>query len=403
MNNRNERKDTKENPPIKKPSHNIFDGMSINIQSRDQETGWCYKNGGRPAYGYQIIHLNRGTNSKGKPIIKSIWGLHPENAKLARMIIIELYLHREMSYKDICEYLNGKNIAGPANKPWRIPTIVEMLRETRLEQYAGMAFWNKETRHSPGRFNPQNEWIKVVDAHPAIISLQELDVVLDRKKRAQNKAGTGKTIKSPYLFTGTNLEEQPMFVCAQCGGNIIGYRSSSRNWTKYICGPSRYKGEALCPNRFMVDQNWLEDTIVELIDKKYPAPYSLNEIVHQVQNDINAVYKGYHDILNNLSRVKNQLENEAQELTDADLLMKINKLESKIRSLKNNPPRALPTGKNNILQFSASFSATFYKADISHRKQLVRYFVRDLEMDPVNKEIRVTLYPDNIVHSICVD
>ncbi|MDD2498278.1 MAG: recombinase family protein [Desulfitobacteriaceae bacterium] len=53
-------------------SYNVTRGMSGNIKNRDSETGWCYKNGGRAPYGYQIVHLNRGTNSKGKPIIKSI-------------------------------------------------------------------------------------------------------------------------------------------------------------------------------------------------------------------------------------------------------------------------------------------------------------------------------------------
>ncbi len=411
-------RETKDDAQIKNTSHNVFKGMSVNIKNRDQETGWCYKNGGRPAYGYQIIHLDRGTNSKGRPITKSIWELHPENSKRARMIIIDLYLNQEMSYKNIRDYLNKNSVPCPTGKPWTSPTIVEMLRDNRLEQYAGMAYWNKENRHTIGRFNPKEEWIKVENAHPAIISPQELENLLYRKTRAQNNASTGRTTKSPYLFTGNNLEDQPMFVCAACGGSIIGYRSSSTNWKKYICGPSRYKGEAACPYKFLVNQEWLENTIVNLINGRYSTSEHLNEITRQVYKDLNAVSKGYHDVLNNLARVKANLATQQQELLDTiktgchpsdiakestDIQIKIDNLELKMKSLKSNPPRDLAFENNKIIRFSTQFSSTFENASIPERRILIRTFIKGLEMDPEKKEIRVTFYPDSIVHSIGVE
>jgi ribosome-associated translation inhibitor RaiA len=408
----------KNNVQIKNPSQNIFQGMSLNIKNRDQETGWCYKNGGRPAYGYQIIHLDRGTNLKGRPVTKSIWQLHPENAKQARMIIIDLYLDQEMSYKRIRDYLNENNVPCPTGKPWTSPTIVEILRDNRLEQYAGIAYWNKENRHTRGRFNPKDKWIKVENAHPPIISLQELENLLYRKTRAQNNASIGKTTKSPYIFTGNNLEDQPMFVCAACGGNIIGYRSSSTNWKKYICGPSRYKGEAACPYKFMVNQEWLENTIVNAIDNRYSTPEHLNETARQVQEDLNAILKGYHDVLNNLARVEASLEKEQQILLDTvktdynttdidkvsnNLYSQINKIKSKITFLKSNPPRDLTNANSRIIRFSTPFSSTYANAAITERRILIRTFIKGLEMDPQKKVIRITFYPDSIVHTIGVE
>ncbi|RJQ24716.1 MAG: recombinase family protein [Peptococcaceae bacterium] len=186
-------------------SYNVMRGMSGNIKNRDPETGWCYKNGGRSPYGYIITHLNRGTNSKGKPIIKSIWELHPEHAKIAKIIIVDLYTKEEMSYQKIRNYLNNNNITGPEGKPWGISTIVEMLRDNRLQQYAGIAFWNKENRQTVGtRFKPREEWIQVDNAHPAIITQEELEQALQRKTRARKNATIGRTNESPYLFTGKN-------------------------------------------------------------------------------------------------------------------------------------------------------------------------------------------------------
>ena len=43
------------------------------MQTRDAETGWCYKNGGQPLFGYKTARLVRGEERRGRPIIKSIW------------------------------------------------------------------------------------------------------------------------------------------------------------------------------------------------------------------------------------------------------------------------------------------------------------------------------------------
>jgi len=50
-------------------------GCRANAQTRDPETGWCYKNGGQPLWGYRAVQLHRGEEKKGRPIIKSIWVL----------------------------------------------------------------------------------------------------------------------------------------------------------------------------------------------------------------------------------------------------------------------------------------------------------------------------------------
>ena len=48
-------------------------GCKANVQTRDPETGWCYKNGGQPLWGYRSETLQRGEERRGRPIYKSIW------------------------------------------------------------------------------------------------------------------------------------------------------------------------------------------------------------------------------------------------------------------------------------------------------------------------------------------
>jgi len=50
-------------------------GCRANVQTRDPETGWCYKNGGQPLWGYRSEQLVRGEEKRGRPIVKSIWVL----------------------------------------------------------------------------------------------------------------------------------------------------------------------------------------------------------------------------------------------------------------------------------------------------------------------------------------
>lgn len=399
-------------------SYNVIRGMSGNIKNRDSETGWCYKNGGRPAYGYQIIHLNRGTNSKGKPITKSIWDLHPDNAAIARMIIVDLFIGKEMAYEKMRDYLNTHNIPNSKGKPWGTSTLVEMLRDNRLEEYAGTAYWNKEDRHTSGtRFKPRDEWVRMDNAHPAIITPEELELALERKARAKNNSTAGRTIESPYLFTGKNLEDQTMFICTNCGGNVIGYRSSTRSWRKYICGPRRYKGEAGCSSDFMVDQDRLETQVVNEIKKRYTEPERIEEIVKKVQDDINTGFKEYHQTIKDLLKQKASLETQLQRLLDAvkaginptaiakevnDLNEKVNSLEMKISFLKNNPPKNLVYEEDEIRQFFTNFTTVFENATIPERRKLIRTFVRHLELDPINKVVKVEFYPDHVVHSIGV-
>jgi hypothetical protein len=47
-------------------------GCRANVQTRDPETGWCFKNGGQPLFGYRAERLQRGEVKRGRPLVKII-------------------------------------------------------------------------------------------------------------------------------------------------------------------------------------------------------------------------------------------------------------------------------------------------------------------------------------------
>lgn len=159
-----------------------FKGMEQNAQTRDQVTGWCFKNGGRAPFGYRPIHVIRGQDSRGKDIIKTLWEINEEAAAVMRFIYVSCRLE-SMSYKSIHTEINRRKMIGPTpGRPWTISSIIEMMREDRILQYAGIYFWNKEDHKTPGkRFKDKVEWIRVDNAHPAIISLEEAESVIKNK------------------------------------------------------------------------------------------------------------------------------------------------------------------------------------------------------------------------------
>lgn len=136
-----------------------------------------------------------------------------------------------------------------------------------MEQYAGIAHWNKIERNTGRKYKPKLEWVTVHNAHPAIITEEELEAALERKKCNRSGAPAGATKDSKHLLTGLNFEGSPLFSCGGCGGNVIGYGNSTRNWRKYICGVNRMKGEIACISDWKVDAAWLEQKLVEENDQ----------------------------------------------------------------------------------------------------------------------------------------
>lgn len=262
-------------------------GMSNNIQVRDMQIGWCYKNGGIPPYGYLTMYVQRGQDSSGKQIMKSSWDIDPETAPIIREMIVELFTQRQMSYGQIRDNLNNRGIKSPKGGYWCEGTIATMLREHRLETYTGVAIWNKQiSKNNNAAYKPRKDWVITENAHPAIITKEEFMAALDRKKMNQHLAPAGATRRSDFLFTGTNFEGNPIFSCGHCGANVIGYNNSSNRWKKYICGANRTKGKIACTNDWKIDQVWLEQKIVAAIEEQYTTPEKIDEIAKNILSSV---------------------------------------------------------------------------------------------------------------------
>ena len=264
--------------------------MSENASRRDPETGYSYKNGGRAPYGYMLNRVYIGKDSRGKEKHKLLWEINPETSPILRKIVVDWRIGEGLSYKKIRDRLNEElNIPGPEGKPWGTSTLVEMLRENRLWQYTGIYYWNKEDHKTPGkRYKDKSEWIEVSNAHPAILTVEEVEAALAISKSRQPRTPAARSYDSPWMLTGLNLEGKSFFTCNECGGNLIGVRDSSRHIGNYCCGTHYYKGNVACTNNIRLRRTTIEKQLLDHIERLFGTQEAIDDLVKGLNQKVNS-------------------------------------------------------------------------------------------------------------------
>ena len=236
-------------------------GCRANAQTRDAETGWCYKNGGQPLWGYRSEQLIRGEEKKGRPIIKSIWVL--DESVVAGRPVHEWIRHclAEMAAKGAAldalrDFCNQNGIPARRKQYWSISTWHALLQPHSLLQFCGYGVWNVHRKN--GSIRPASEWLIVENAHPAIITEEEARAIAAHRRssaRKQFDTGYGKSRESRYLLSGG------LFKCGRCGANMIGFRTSAGSY--YVCGSQPYRRGMGCGPGVYVPQEGIEAEVAE--------------------------------------------------------------------------------------------------------------------------------------------
>ncbi len=235
-------------------------GCRSNVQTRDLETGWCYKNGGQPLFGYKSVQFQRGEEKKGRPIIKSIW--MPDDTLVNGRPMHEwareclLMAAKGASLDQLRDFCNANEIPARRKRYWSQGTWNSLLQPAVLMKYCGHEVWNVHRKNGTKR--PPEEWVVVEGAHPALIMEDEAKAIMSarhsgRGKRFDRRNRHAKT--SRYLLSGGP------FTCARCGSNMVGYYSSSGRY--YLCGSHAYRKGLGCGPGVFVRQAEVEEQVVE--------------------------------------------------------------------------------------------------------------------------------------------
>lgn len=395
-----------------------FRGMEQNARTRDPETGWCYKNGGRAPFGYRAVHVVRGQDSRGRDIVKTLWEIDPEAGEVLRFMYVTCRAEKEMSYDAIQRALNSAGMLSPTpGRPWTISSIIEMMREDRVLQNAGVYFWNKEDHRTPGRrFKDKSEWIRIDNAHPAIITMEEAERVIALKNARRTDHVSRRADSSPYLLTGKNLMGDDMFVCLACGSRMTSLRPGKRYRACYVCGNVRYRGHQACIYK-PVDKEWVEGFLLEKIGETFGNPEAARRVADQVNesigDELEVRAKARNKLLKALDTIEAKITNLVRAVADGfdvgvakkeleALQAEKTQTEAMLRELDGEEGiKPKPVTASDVLELYRNLEKAFQSQDNAAKRKMLRYFVRRLEFDPGSDTLTVYFFAEPAVASIC--
>ena len=375
-------------------------GCRANVQARDAETGWCYKNGGQPPWGYRSLRLERGQDKRGRPILKSVWVLdetiiagRPAH-EWTRHCLTEL-AGAGASLAELRDFCNHARIPARRKTYWGISTWNAILQPSVILQFCGYGVWNARTKQ--GRERPPSEWVIVPNAHPALITEDEARAILAARRRAYATATLptrGRSQTSAYLLSGG------LFKCERCGSNMIGFRTSSGEY--YVCGSQPYRKGMGCGPGVYVPRRAVETEVCQglaellklCVDPEgftrqvnaeirrmweevnghglaTTPPKEIEQVEAKINNIRRAVEDGFADASWANARLR-QLLAERERLTTA--------------ALDGQPPQL---DSQTVMSYRRQTEKVMSSGNPAERKRLVRAWVNDIKLEPKSLEVKI--------------
>jgi site-specific DNA recombinase len=366
----------------------------------------------------------------------------PERVAMVRRIF-DTYVRQDLGFKAIAEMLNDEGIASPKNGTWSahtgpgwsLSTIRSMLMNPN---YTGAMVWN---RRAGGKFhsvaggrakerkgvntrtliwNDEGDWEVIRDSHPAIIDQRTFDAAKQlRESRSRNGGGvsyrSGRAKDSPYLLSG-------LVKCTSCGhgyhGQTVNKSKLRKDGTKiktryYACGGAVSKGKAVCKKQ-LIRKDELEREIVGrigarideflsdggdellkgLLVKETKAEYqSPRERRQQLQKRIDGINE-------DIDRLVKSLSPDNKEFVDPklkELGKERKRLQCELTDMKEVQQHDVDVNRmaDEALGCMENFEEVFEQGTLEERKEFIRLFVEDIQLDAVGKKatVRIKKFP----------
>ena len=385
-------------------------GMRENIARRDPEIGYCYKNGGTPLWGFSAYKVKRGTDRSGGAIMKTLWEKNDTIVvgrpvwEWARHALIELRLKEGASLDHIHRFLNERGVPSPRKRYWGISSWHALLQPSALLQYAGFGVWNVHGKHGVHRH--PSEWDIIENAHPAIITLEEAEAIMEinqrhsrlGRDRSKGRMSSLRAQGSRYLLSGGVL------VCKRCGANMVGFQNRGRLY--YVCGAKVYRNGLGCGPALQVRKEEIEAAVVEEIGHLFNAWADSERLTPLVNEEL----RGLHmkraaesvEVGRELAKVEQELANLRRAvkagLDDVDWANEeLGRLKTEQAELaaRQDDLRAEPeTLEMDVAQVNAyreRFAEVFGHGTNEEKRTLARLLVKSIEVDPDTGDVWIYL------------
>ncbi len=267
--------------------------------------------GAFPVYGYMKSEENKNQlipDPYASRVVRDIFRMRLEGASASKIAseLNRLGILSPLAYKKN----NGlpyakKGYADKADCQWSATTIIRILQD---EVYTGTLVQGKQgTPHykiKQMEQRPASEWVRVPDAHEALIAKQDFALV-QRVKGLDTRTSPKKD--TVYLFSG-------ILICGCCGARMTRKtnRSNDKEYHYYYCPTGKKNG---CDNPVMLKEDSLIDCVRESLKAYINNVASLETLLAGIdQSSISrALAKEYSDhIADNERRLEQALEFKAR-------------------------------------------------------------------------------------------
>lgn len=387
-------------------------GCKENAQTRDEKTGYAYKNGGSAPFWLKPKKIVIGQDKHGEDIKKTIWVENDKvhtasiNGKLvsktmwewARYYFIELRLKQKLGVEKSRDVLNDYGVPAPRKLYWAATCLYEAEKNEAL---IGIGSYNKKkcSGNGGGYLKDESEWIIVKNAHPALLTEDEFEALNRLRGAKLKRAGTTSRFQSnnEHLLIGY----PDRFTCGCCGSKIIS------SGDVYTCGKYNTNGKKGCgASYFSVSSDWLENKVLDEISKKL----SDKELEKQYK-DVSQYYfddSKSKEQIKNIKKALSDKENaqanlikslagmsDMNEFTVKLITKELNKTTEEIEGLKKeitkmNKPISVKiptfeTFKNHLLRAKLLLT----QSNLAESRDLVWCFINSITLDPIERQVNV--------------
>ena len=376
-------------------------GCRANVQTRDPESGWCYKNGGHPLFGYRAERLQRGDLKGGRPLVKIIWV--PDETivagrpmhEWARYCLVKL-AGNGASLEELRAFCEKTGIPGRRKQYWGISTWHALLQPNVLMEYCGYAVWNVHTK--AGRVRPVEDWVIVDRAHKAIITQEEAQKIAEARRslggKRQFNAGPTRSRTSRYLLSGG------LFRCGRCGANMIGFHTDGRFY--YVCGSQPYRSGMGCGPGVYVPQAQVESEVLTGLRGLLDLCADPQKFTHAVNKELRHIWEaatGFRpNVREQIAAIDRRVENirhaVEEGLNDADWAnTRLRELHTERESLvtaAGSPSRPPQLDVATAIDYRRQSDKLLRHGAQAERKQLLRTLVGEVKLNPQDLEVTIS-------------
>lgn len=386
-------------------------GCRANIQTRDPKTGWCYKNGGQPLWGYRSERLVRGEEKRGRPLIKSIWV--PDDRVVAGKPVYEwakecLGMAADGATLDqLRDFCNEHGVPAPRQQYWGHTTWNSLLHPHCLLEYAGYGVWNVRGKNQ--RYNPASEWIVVENAHEALITDEDVKrIVTVRQGRTCMKLAktSNRAYSSSFLLSGG------LFKCSRCGGNMVGF-VKTRDTRYYVCNSVPNRRSLGCGAGVYVPQTDVEHEVIAGLDQLLGVCVDQRGFVRQVNAELRRLWETSNGFDPSASRKLAEVDAKIGNIRNAieDGLADAGWANDRLGALvaeREKLEAALTVGGDApqidyevAMSYRRDAARLLAHGDTGEKKQLLRLWVDEVKLAPETLEVEVhNKIPEPVVDSM---